>query len=126
MLVDRQRPPEPPPLRHIAYPEPRDARRTCARDIFAADADRTAARTEQAHDGVAERGLAHAVAADHREHALLERQVDALQRMRMPVINVETPDLQRGRGAADIIHGRLRDRVPAPRDPTRSPAAGPP
>src|SRR5512138_833261 len=97
--------------------------RRSPRDVLAADADRAAADRHQAHDGLAERRLAHAVAADDGEHAGIEREVDALQRMRMAVVDVEAPDLESGGGAAGLIHDRLRDKAPAPRGRTGSPAA---
>ena len=72
MLVDGERAPQPPPLRHVADAEPRDLRRIEPRQLLAAEADRAAGRAHEAHDGLAERGLAHAVAADDREHALVD------------------------------------------------------
>src|SRR5207244_5324527 len=69
MLGDAERAPQPPPLRYIADAEPRDPRRAEAGDFLAAHANRTAACPQQTHDGLAQGGLAHAVAADHREHA---------------------------------------------------------
>ena len=100
MLVDAERAPQPPALRDVADAEARDLRRAQPGGFLAADANRAAACPHEAHDGLAQRGLAHAVAADHREHAAVEREVDALQRMRMPVIDVEALDLESGRGAA--------------------------
>ena len=126
MLGDAERAPQPPPLRNIADACLRDPRRAEAGDFLAANANRAAARPQQAHDGLAQRGLAHAVAADHREHAGIQRQVDALQCMRMAVIDVEAPDFEGRRGAADLTHGRPPDRVPGPRGRLRSRAAGPP
>ncbi|MGY4172898.1 hypothetical protein ACVIM8_006971 [Bradyrhizobium sp. USDA 4529] len=123
VLVDGQRPPQAAALRHITDAEPGDPCRIEPRDLFAANPDRTAAGTHEAHDRLAQRGLAHAVAADYREHAGLEREIDALQRMRMAVIDVEALHLERGHCAA-VIHGRLRDKAPAPRDRIRSRAAG--
>lgn len=79
MLVDAERTPEPTSLRHIADTEPRDMRGWPPCDILAADADRAAADRYQAHDRLAQRGLAHAVAADDGEHAGIERKIDALQ-----------------------------------------------
>ena len=124
MLVDAERAPQPPALRDVADTEARDPGRAQSGRFLAADANRTAACRHQAHDGLAQGGLAHAVAADHREHAAWQRDVDALQRMRMSVIDIEALHLERGCGAARFTHGRLRDKAPAPRDRTRFRGAG--
>ena len=54
----------------------------------------------QPHDRLAQGGLAHAVAADHRQHTLIEGQVDALQRVGVAVIDVEAGDLENRCGGA--------------------------
>ena len=61
--------PDAPALRHIADAQTGDLVRLERRDLAAGDADRAAAGPLQPDDGVAERGLAHAVAADDRQHA---------------------------------------------------------
>jgi hypothetical protein len=124
MLVDAERAPETAALRHIADAEAGDVGRRAPCDVLAADADRSAAHAHQTHDRLAQRGLAHAVAADDGEHAALQGEVDALERVRVAVVDVEAADLERGGCAAGLIHGRLRGKAPAPRDRTRSPAAG--
>ena len=124
MLVHAERAPQPAALRNIADAETRDPCRRLVGDVLAADPDRAATCPEQAHDAFAQRGLAHTVAADHREHAGLQRQVDALQRMRMPVIDVEPPDFERGCGAAGVTHDRLRGKAPALPDRIRFREAG--
>ena len=124
MLVDAERAPQAPALRDVTDTEARDPGRAQPGGFLAADANRAAAGAHEAHDGLAQGGLAHAVAADHREHAAVEREVDALQRMRMPVIDIEALDLEGGRGAARLTHGRLRDKAPAPRDRIRFRGAG--
>ena len=53
-----------------------------------------AARGYQAGDGVAQRRLAHAVAADDRQNAALERQRHALKRVRFAVIDLQVLNLQ--------------------------------
>ncbi len=125
MLVDGERSPEATTLRHVAKSHARDVGRRPARQLLPAHADRAARRRNEAHDRLAERRLAHAVAADDREHALLKREVDALQGMRTPVIDVEPLDLQHGAGIGDagFSHVRLRDKAPALRGRIRSPAA---
>ena len=57
-----------------------------------------ARRTHQPGDRVAQRGLAHAVAADDAEHAALQREAHALQRVRAAVVDVEAFDDQNGAG----------------------------
>ena len=128
VLVHGQRAPQPAALRHIADAEPRDVGRRAPDQLLAGEPDRAAGSAHQPHDGVAQRGLAHAVAADDGERALSQRQVDPLQRVRTAVQDVEVLDLQHGRaaGAGDeaVSHGRLRGKAPAPRRRTRSPRAG--
>ena len=89
MLVDRERAPQPPPLRDIADADARDIGGRAADQFLAGDADRAARRPHQTHDRLAQSGLAHAVAADHRQHAALQGEIDALQCVRMPVMNIE-------------------------------------
>ena len=104
MLVDGERAPQPSPLRHVADAEPGDLRRLQRQQVLAAHADRTTGRAHQPHDRLAERRLAHAVAADDGKHAGVERQVDALQRVRAAVIDVEASDLEDRCGAAGVSH----------------------
>src|SRR4051794_22847132 len=78
MLVDAERAPQPPALRDVADPEACDPSGRKPGGFLAADADRTAAGRHQAHDRLAKCRLAHAVAADHREHTAWQRDVDAL------------------------------------------------
>jgi hypothetical protein len=70
-----------------------------AEDLLAREPD-AAARRHQAGDGVAQRGLAHAVAPDDAEHAALQREAHSLQRMGAAVEDVERLDAQRRRGRA--------------------------
>jgi hypothetical protein len=53
----------------------------------------------QAGDRVAQRGLAHAVAADDAQHAVVERQAHALQRVGAAVVDVQALDHQQRAGA---------------------------
>ena len=50
----------------------------------------------QAGNGVAQRALAHAVAADDRKHAVVERHGYALNGVALAVIDLQVLDLQRG------------------------------
>ena len=93
VLVDGERAPEPAPLRHIADAEPRDLSGRKGGELLAGEADRAAGRPHQPHDRLAERGLAHAVAADDGEHPAVEGQVDALQGVGVAVEDVEALDL---------------------------------
>ena len=70
-------------------------------------------------DRLAQRRLAHAVAADERQHAMFEPQIDALQGVAPAVKDVQSPDLQKVGGAA-LRHGRLPDTIAALRDRLRS------
>ena len=104
VFVDGERAPEPATLRHVADAVPRDLRRRKAQHLFAAHADRAARRAREPHDGLAQGRLAHAVAPDDRQHAVIQRQIDALQRMRATIVDVEAldpkHDRRRRRGAA--------------------------
>ena len=64
-----------------------------ARNLLAGQPD-AAGGLDQAGDGVAQRGLAHAVAPDDGEHAALDREGHALQRVRAAVVDVEAIDHQ--------------------------------
>ena len=125
VLVDGQRTPEPSPLRHVSNAKAGDSRGGETQELLATHADRAARSADETHDRLAKGGLAHAVAADNRQDAVVERQVDALQRMRMAIIDVQAPDLEQdaGLGAARLSHARLQGRVPEPRDRPRSPGA---
>src|SRR6201987_68912 len=90
---------------------------------FAAENANTArARRLEAHDGIAERGLAHAVTADDGKDPTIERHRDALNGMALTVIDVQILDLERGLA---FSHGALRGRLPAPRDRLRFAPASP-
>ena len=73
VLVDRQRWPHAPTLRHVADAELGDHVRRKAKN-FAACEFHTAARRNQPGDRIAQRRLAHAVAADDAEHAGMQSQ----------------------------------------------------
>ena len=98
MFVDGERRPQAPSLGHVADPELCDLRRVERGQFLAREPDRPAGYGHQPHDRLAQRRLAHAVPADHGEDAVVERQVDALQRMGMAVIDIEPGDLQHRRG----------------------------
>ena len=122
MLVDRQAWPTPAPLRDVADPEPVDLVRREARNLASLDAHDPRARTFQADDRVAQRRLAHAVAAEDRQHTALERQGDALERVALAIVDVKIVD-PRAPPCQGVSHAGLRDRFPGPPDPARSPAA---
>ena len=127
-------------------PEPAALRRVCdapgghlvggeSGDVAALEPDRAAADREEPHDGVAQGGLAHAVAPDHRVDSLVQGEIDALQGVGLVVVDVKVADLQgrRGGGAparslglppgsgpGPLSHGRAPGRAPAPPDRSRS------
>src|SRR3984957_787306 len=83
------------------------------------EADRSGANGHEADDRVAERRLSHAIAANNREHAALESERDALERVRLAIIDLQVLNLQNRlrllrRYGADLIHAPLRDRSPEP------------
>ena len=119
MLVNRERAPQPAALRDIAYAHPGDLGRCLADQRLTGEVDRTRRHRHHAHDRLAQRGLAHAVAADNRKHAAFEPQVDALERVGRAVEHIQSPDIQRRRTAA-FNHDRSPDRVPGLPDRSRS------
>jgi hypothetical protein len=80
-------------LWHVRDAAARDPIGRQAEDLFAGELD-AAGGAHQPGDGVAQRGLAHAVAADDGQHAVLDRECHALQRVRAPVVDVEALDPQ--------------------------------
>ena len=92
-----------------------------AEDLLAGQLD-AAARRHQAGDRVAQRGLAHAVAADDGEHAASSVKRHALQRMGAAVVDVEVLDREHraGRRAMQAISACRPCRSPAPRRRSRS------
>ena len=134
MLVDGERRPEPAALGRIADAEIGDPVRRQPDQFLTGHADRSALHRQQAHDGVAQRRLAHAVAADHRVNAGHQLQIDALERVGRAVVDVQIPDAERmgvrlqSAGAATHARPRCRrarDTVPGPRDRSRSLRASP-
>ena len=119
MLIDRERGPQAPPLRHIAKADPRDLRRRAADEFLSHETDRAAGDREQTDYRVAQRRLSHPVASDQRKHAVLERQIHALKGVAAAVEDVEPLDLQKV-GRATFSHGRPPNTVPVPRGPPRS------
>jgi hypothetical protein len=92
-FVDAQRRPDAPALRHIGDAVSGDVVRRAAQQFLAMQLD-TAGGRHQPGDGIAQRGLAHAVAADDAEHAMLDGQLHTLQRMRSAVVHVQAFDDQ--------------------------------
>src|SRR5688572_22753259 len=88
MLVNRKRGPHAAPLRHVADAFVRDGVRRQAEDLLAVELHAAARRYEPC-DGVAQRGLAHAVSANDCDDAFLEGERNALQRVRAAVEDVE-------------------------------------
>jgi hypothetical protein len=70
-----------------------DRVRRHAQDLLAQQPD-AARRRHQAGDRVAQRRLAHAIAADHGQHAAVEGQRHVLQRVGAAVMDVQAVDLQ--------------------------------
>ena len=121
MLVNRQARPAAPTLRDIGDAESVNLVRREAGDFSPEHADRTAGRRFQPDNGVAQRGLAHAVAPNHRENAGVEGQDDALQGVAFAVVDMQVADVERRRGG--VTHAGLRGRSPAPADRFRFPRA---
>ena len=138
MLVDRERPPQPTTLRNIADAEQGHIGRRKPAKLLAGEADGASGGRNESHDRLAKRGLAHAVAPDHRKDAAVQREIDALHSMRCAVMNMQVADLENRRPhtdfgggrrsgcdarAAAVRHDHPQDRAPVPRDRLRSPRA---
>ncbi len=100
-LVDAQRRPDAPPLRNVGDAAFRDLVGRSAENFFAEQLH-AAGRAHQAGDRVAQRRLAHAVAADDAEHAVFDHQTHALQRVGAAVIDVQALDREHGRSALGL------------------------
>src|SRR5581483_10141058 len=95
VLVDRKRREQPAALRHVADPETGDLVRLAADELLTAIADRAGdAGGRDAHDRVAQRRLAHAVAADDAERSALHGERDVLERLRSAVVGAQPLDLE--------------------------------
>jgi len=69
-------------------------------DLDAVEADRAGARRDDAHQALERRALARAVAAEQRYHLVrLDAQRDVEQDVRIPVIGVESGDLEQAHAA---------------------------
>ena len=127
VLVDRERLEQPPALGHVADARARRPCRTARpTSSVALEADRAArGRRAHLHDRVAERRLAHAVAADDRDGLAAHLEAQALQDVGAAVEDVEVADRQqrglgrRGRGGRG--GGRLAHDEPSASSPTRPP-----
>ena len=126
MLVDRQRRPDASALRHVADAEIDNVVGRQPQEIDAGGTDSATGRRHQPHDRVAERGLAHAVAADDGEHALIERERYALQRMGVAVVDLQVSHRERRPGGSmhgGLSHDARPDRYAARRGRAESPRA---
>src|SRR6185436_13402116 len=104
VLVDGERREEATALRDVADAVPRDLVRLAADELLALEADRALGmRRRDAHDRVAERRLAHAVATHDRERAALHGEAEVVEDARLAVERVEARDLEqrRRRGGSD-------------------------
>ncbi len=100
VFVDAERRPDPAPLRHVADAPLRDEVGRQAEDLLAGE-PHAARGGDEPGDGVAECGLPHAVATDHRDHAVVQGERDLLQGMGAAVVDVEPLHLEDGpRGPA--------------------------
>jgi hypothetical protein len=99
VLVDRERREQPPPLRDVPHAGRGDDVRRLATHLGTGHSDRPVCLVAEAHDRVAERRLAHAVAADDGQHAMIEGERHALQHVGAPEMDVELLDLENRRGA---------------------------
>src|SRR5215510_1232916 len=107
MLAHAERGKDAATLRHQAYAAPRDLVRGQARDVLAAEQNAAAARRREADDRADQRGLADAVAAEHRDDlAPADPQRDTLQDVAVAVVGVDV---------LDVKHRPSPDRSPPPR-----------
>ena len=96
------------PLRHVPEPEPRPFARPLPGEVEARVADDPAGRGDDAHDGLEEGGLAHAVVAEHADDLpLLDREVDPVQHRHPAVAGAQRLDFEQR------AHAPAPDSVPA-------------
>ena len=88
----------------------------------------TTAHRYQSKNGIAQRGLSHAIATNHRMYPGIQCQVDSLQRVRCSIVDMQIANAQQRRTCAPRPallpghrrsisgpdHAAPRDRVPAP------------
>jgi hypothetical protein len=90
-----------PVLRHVRDAERRQFVRGHRRQVLPAEADRAAARADQAGDHTEQGGLARAVRPDHAHRlARLHAQADAEERLEVAVARVDAGKVQGRLGAA--------------------------
>ena len=95
-------------LRHISDAEPAAFVRRPARHVHAVDNDLAAARRQQPHDGLHERGLAHAIVADNSDRlALPELQRDAVKHRDFAVAGLQIRDVEDEAVRLDACLGRV-------------------
>ena len=95
VLADGDRRPDPAALRDEGDAGPHDAVRAGAGQFPFVEADATAGRVDQAHQGVEQCGLAGAVATqDGQGAAGFDVEVDAVEHLALPVPGVQVTDLQ--------------------------------
>src|SRR3954451_6369443 len=93
VLVDSQRLKQPPALRNVRDANAGDLVGRTAHQLPAVERDRPLdAWRRHLHDGVAERGLAHAVAADDRDGLVPHLEADVLKDVRAPIERVKVLD----------------------------------
>ena len=97
MLVHRERLEQPAPLRHVADALGGDHVGQAPAQFLAEHPDRAPRLAAEAHDGVAERRLAHAVAADQGDRLGAHRERDALEDVRRAVERMHVLELQERR-----------------------------
>jgi len=85
-----------PPLRHDGDALACDHVGGLACEFLRAQADRSSRRPDQAHDGLTQRRLAHAVAAHQGQGLDSQRQVHALEDVRPTVVDVDVANLEHG------------------------------
>ncbi len=86
---------DPPPLRNVTEPHACAGRRSEARKVLAIEPHRAARRRNDAHQRLEERGLAHAVVAEHAENlALRNDDIDALQDRNAAISGAEAADFK--------------------------------
>ena len=72
-----------------------------AHQVLAVEGDRAGALADNAHDGAQRRGLADAVAAEQGHGlALIDVEIDAVQRMAFAIPGVEIADASKGSGVS--------------------------
>src|SRR5262245_20710766 len=125
VLIHGQTGPTPSALRNTADAQAMNNMRFEPRNLAPLDAHASRSCTLKPDDRVAQRRLAHTIAANDRKHTTRQRERHPLHGVTFAIVDVKVVDLQRNL-AQTFSHPDLPDRSPEPLGRSRFPAGFPP